>query len=495
MDKKQDSAYCEVRKNHLVNTSHDFHQRHERFREIFFLKEEEMKNVIIPLCLFLGSVSVYADLDSLVNNAKKFAIDQVAVTKSQVQNDQFARYVGADGKWRCVGKADWPAGFYPGYLWLGYELSGDAKIKGWAEQSTSQIESQKDDKSTHDIGFAINTSFGNGCRLTGNTAYKAVLVTAANSLASRYNANVRAIRSWSWSDYWKINFNIIVDNMMNIELLYCGAKNGGDAILTTEATNHAYRTAQDLIRSDGSTTHIAIYNENTGALIKTQSFYAGLSDASTWACGQAWALYGFTMAYREARKDSLLQSAQKLTDWYLKNLPADHVPYWDFSPQKTGFRDAAAGAVALSGILELCTLVTTDSLRVRYFAEACSIMTSFCGSGYLAKGKNTAGILLHGHGDAGGEEDVSLIYADYFFMQSILRYEAYKKRYSSPVVKPQTPGKQGVKKNGGVPSEGRRNLKGQSLNGIGATPADRLGANGIVIDGNSERARARVVVQ
>jgi unsaturated chondroitin disaccharide hydrolase len=240
--------------------------------------------------------------------------------------------------------------------------------------------------------------------------------------------------------------------------------------------------------------HIAIYNENSGALIKTQSYYAGLTDASTWACGQAWALYGFTMAYREARKDSLLQAAQKLTDWYVKNLPPDHVPFWDFSPQKTGYRDAAAGAIALSGILELCTLVTAATLRTRYFAEACSIMTSLCGSGYLAKGKNTAGILLHGHGDAGGEEDVSLIYADYYFMQAILRYEAYKKRYASPVVKPTLPTKLGDEKGTHAPYEGQHNLKGQKLNRID-TRSDGLGTSGIIIDHNDEDARARVLIQ
>ena len=221
---------------------------------------------------------------------------------------------------------------------------------------------------------------------------------------------------------------------MNLELLYFGAKNGGQPEWATYANNHAYRTAQENVRADGSTFHLVSYNENTGEVIKRQNFYASLSDSVTWSRGQAWTLYGFTMAYRESGKDSLLQVAQKVADWYLKHLPADHVPYWNFSIQE-GYRDVSAAAIALSGILELSTLVPNDSLRTHYFSEASAIMASLCDTTYLAKGKNTAGILVHGHGEPGKEKDGSIIYADYYFMQAIMRYEAYQKRYAIPAAK------------------------------------------------------------
>jgi unsaturated chondroitin disaccharide hydrolase len=426
-----------------------------------YYKGDLMKNLILFVCICASIFTAHADLDSLVNVAKKFAIEQVAAAQNTIPNDKFARYTGPDGTWQSVGKTDWTAGFYPGYLWLAHELSNDPSIRQSAEKSTSQLESMQYDKSTHDIGFTISTSYGNGYRLTNNQNYKSICDTAARSLSTRHNANIRAIRSWSWGE-WASTFCVIVDNMMNLELLYFGAKNGGQPEWATYATNHAYRTAQDHIRADGSTFHLVTYNENTGAAIKKRSFYAGLTDNATWACGQAWTLYGFTMAYRESRKDSLLQSAQKTADWYLKNLPADHVPYWDFSAQQTGYRDAAAGAIALSGILELCTLVTTDSLRNRYFAEACSIMTSLCGSGYLAKGKNTAGILLHGHGDADNEKDVSLIYADYYFMQSIVRYQAYRIKHPTAAKERKFLPVTGKS----APAGGIYNAKGQSLNHV-----------------------------
>jgi unsaturated chondroitin disaccharide hydrolase len=419
-----------------------------------------MKKWLFALSLGAGFVNAYADLDSLVQSAKEYALEQVVITKGQVSNGSFARFAGADGKWQSVAANDWTAGFYPGYLWLAYELSNDPKIKDWAEQATAPLASQQFEKGTHDIGFAINTSFGNGLRLTGNVTYREICDTAARSLSTRYNAKVGAVRSWSFAP-WDNTFAVITDNMVNLEILYVGAKNGGQAEWATYATNHASRTANDHIRSDGSTIHLVSYDQNSGTLLKKQNFYPGLTDNSTWACGQAWALYGFTMAYRESQNDSLLHSAQKLADWYLKNLPADGVPYWDFSPQQKGFRDVAAGVIALAAILELSTLVDTDSLRLRYFDEASKIMATLCGANYLSKGKNVAGILLHGHGDADNETDVSLIYADYYFLQSILRYEAYKKRYTEiPVKLFQEKNTHSI---GALPKEMRYNLKGQSL--------------------------------
>ncbi len=447
-----------------------------------------MKKIIFSLSLCIGFGTAHADLDSLVNAAKKFAISQVAVTKGQVPAGKVARFVGPDGKWQSVGPTDWTGGFYPGYLWLAYELSNDSTLKTAAEQATSLLAVMQRDKSTHDIGFAINTSYGNGYRLTKNDAYRVVGDTAAGSFATRYNANVRATRSWSWGE-WATTFCVITDNMVNLELLYFGAKNGGDPKWGTYATNHAIRTATDHIRPDGSTFHMVTYNEKTGDVIRKRSFYTGLADSTTWACGQAWALYGMTMAYRESKNDTLLKAAQKMADWYLKNLPSDGVPYWNFSAPKTDFRDVAAGVIALSAILELSTLVATDTARVRYFNQASAILASLCGPGYLAKGKNTAGILIHGHGDADNETDCSLIYADYYFMQSILRYEAYKKRYPTGIL-PKTD-KPSKAKALPLHSEVLHNIKGQAL--ASDTRSASLGSAGVVFDQDGQSVRARVL--
>ena len=412
-----------------------------------------MKKNLFAMCLCIGFSNAHADLDSLVNATKKFALEQVVATKNQIPNDKFARFAGEDGKWRAVGSGDWTAGFYPGYLWLAYELSKDTAIKGWAEQATSQLEKMQHDTSTHDIGFTINTSFGNGYRLTQNPAYRVICDTAAGSLATRYNPMVRATRSWSWGQWGKV-FNVIVDNLVNLELLYFGAKNGGDPKWATYATNHAIRTAQENVRADGSIFHLVSYNETTGVVIKRQNFYGNLTDSSTWARGQAWTLYGLTMAYRESHNDTLLKTAQKVADWFLNHLPPDHVPYWDFIERPNTYRDVSASAIALSGLLELSTLVKTDSLRIHYFTQASAILASLCNGDYLGRGKNTAGILVHGHGEPGKEKDGSIIYADYYFLQSILRYEAYQKRYSN-VFNNQKPNHSNLKKDIKTPSKGK----------------------------------------
>ena len=293
-----------------------------------------------------------------------------------------------------------------------------------AEAWQAGLEAQKNNTSTHDIGFMLFDSFGQGQRLTGNEAYRQILLTAAGSLAVRYSPTVGSVRSWG-----RLNsptFTVIIDNMMNLELLFWAARNGGDPTWRDMAVSHALNSARDHVRPDGSTYHVVEYSSKTGAL-KWRGTHQGYSDTSTWSRGQAWAVHGFTMAYRETGDARFLDTARRTADYFLAHLPDDRVPYWDFNlPSLTGEpRDSSAAAIAASGLLELARLEPDRLSSGRYRDAATSILASLCSPPYLATGTQRGAILLHGtqHKPA-GNYDTGLIFGDYFFLEALLRYAA-----------------------------------------------------------------------
>ena len=290
------------------------------------------------------------------------------------------------------------------------------------------MESQKSSTSNTDIGFIIFCSFGNGYRLTGNQHYKDVILTAAHSLSMRYNPVVGCIRSWNRAED---HFSVITDHMMILEILFWAAKNGGDPNYYNMAVSHARKTMQNNVRHtasdyNGSTYHLVDYDPNTGAVI-TKKTKQGYSTESTWARGQAWGLYGFTIAYRETGDPNFLQTAEETADYFVDHLPPDFVPYWDFNmPNITSEeKDTSAAAIAASGLLELSTLASTQQLQEKYYNAARNILSSLCSPAYLAEGTNSSGILLHGvqNHPGGGGIDVSLIHADHYFLEALLRYQ------------------------------------------------------------------------
>jgi unsaturated chondroitin disaccharide hydrolase len=364
-----------------------------------------------------------SELDALTDHALQFAASRLSATVVEAgTTDRFPRSTLSSGAWGFQARTDWTSGFFPGCLWLLYEATGEAIWRQRAESWSAGVEPQKYNTGSHDVGFQIFCSFGNGVRLTGNPAYRAVINQGATSLSTRFNAVVGCTRSWNnWT------FPVIVDNMMNLEILYWSARNGGDPAFGTMAVSHGSRSRQDHVRADGSTFHLVDYNPATGAILH-RGTVQGASDASTWARGQAWGLYGFTMSYRESAIASFRTTAQNLADYFIDHLPADHVPYWDF--QAPGIpnqpRDTSAAAIAASGLLELSTLAADAAARNRYRSAAIDILTALCSPAYLAEGSTSHGILLHGVGNkpAASEVDVSLIYGDYYFLEALLRYRS-----------------------------------------------------------------------
>jgi unsaturated chondroitin disaccharide hydrolase len=294
-----------------------------------------------------------------------------------------------------------------------------------AEAWQAGVEVNKTDDSSHDVGFQIFDTFGKDAVLTGDANAKAVTLTAARTLATRYNAKVGAIRSWD-ARTDTTQYRVIMDNMMNLELLFWASQNGGDPSLATMAATHAKTTARDFFRPDGGSWHVVNYDQNTGA-VKSKSTAQGYSNDSTWSRGEAWAVHGFTMSYRFTHDAAFLTTAQNSADYFLSHLPADKVPYWDFSlPSTTGQpRDTSAAAIAASGLVELSSFTTDATRKARYLDGARDILASLSSPAYLADGTTNQAVLLHGtQNKPSGSYDTGIMFGDYYFLEALQRYAA-----------------------------------------------------------------------
>jgi chondroitin AC lyase len=339
---------------------------------------------------------------------------------------------------------EWTSGFYPGILWYLAEYNKDNALKDSAIIWTEKLDSVKTYTDDHDIGFMMYCSYGNAYRFTKTPAYKDVLIQSAKSLCTRYNETVGSIKSWnsfkSWHGDRKFGFPVIIDNMMNLELLFFASDATGDNSFRNIAISHAEKAMQNQIREDYSTYHLVLYDTATGKAIKGETAQ-GYADNSTWARGQAWGIYGFTMVYRETKDPRFLKTAQGMADYYINNanLPADKITLWDFNANEDGFvpgiksnankvtkkyRDASAAATTASALLELSTYSEDQKAKV-YFETAKQILHSLAGPAYRAKeGTNANFMLMHSVGSIphNSEIDVPLIYADYYFVEALTRY-------------------------------------------------------------------------
>jgi len=334
-------------------------------------------------------------------------------------------------KWRYVPYKDWTSGFWPGTLWYLFEATKNEKWKTEADRfSRVLIPLSQMPAIDHDLGFMIYNSFGNGYRLTGNPEYKQIILRTADTLATLFNPKVGTILSWprpvpnmEWPQH-----NTIMDNMINLEMLFWASKNGGDKKLYDIAVSHATTTMKNHFRPDYTSYHVVVYDKETGKKIKGVT-HQGYADNSMWARGQSWAIYGYTMVYRETKDPKFLDFAQKVTDVYLDRLPSDLIPYWDFnSPDiPNAPRDASAAGVTASALLELSTLVPDKAKAKIYREKAENMLKELSSDRYLSKDKNSA-FLLHstGHKPNGGEIDASIIYADYYYIEALLRLKKLK---------------------------------------------------------------------
>ncbi|HSQ76489.1 MAG TPA: glycoside hydrolase family 88 protein [Bacteroidota bacterium] len=334
----------------------------------------------------------------------------------------YPRSAAPNERWVTVPIRDWTSGFFPGILWYMHEMTGKKSFEASARRWTEGLAPIQWYTGSHDVGFMVFCSYGNGYRLTRDESYKAVILQTARTLTTRYNPVVGCIRSWD-NPKWK--FPVIVDNMMNLELLFWASRNGGTKEMYDIAVRHAETTMRNHFRPDGSTYHVLDFDTANGSVISRVT-HQGYADGSCWARGQAWAIYGFTMTYRYTRDPRFLETARRAADYFLRRLPSDHVPYWDFDapniPDEP--RDASAGAIAASALLELSGYMEGSPDRDRYFQRAVSMIEALSVPPFLTAEPSSRGILQHAVGNkpGGGEIGVSLIYGDYYFIESLLRY-------------------------------------------------------------------------
>ena len=316
----------------------------------------------------------------------------------------------------------WCSGFYPGSMWYVYEYTGDEKIKELALKYQAGLEPLRFRKDDHDIGFQLMCSYGNCLRLTEDRTCVPVLIDGANSLASRFDPEVGCTRSWSFG---KWSFPVIVDNMMNMELLLKAAELGGSDSLKNVALAHARTTMKNHFRDDKSCFHLVDYNPETGEVVGKQTVQ-GLADDSAWARGQAWGLYGFTMVYRFCKEQDILDHAIAIAEYLLPRLPEDGVPFWDYDSAEipNDVRDASAAAIMASGLIELSQHVDAEKAE-RYLATAEKMLRTLASEEYLcAEGEDYGFLLKHstGNKNTDSEVDVPLTYADYYFLEALIRW-------------------------------------------------------------------------
>ena len=329
----------------------------------------------------------------------------------------------ATGKLITSGPGWWTSGFYPGSLWYLYEYSGNRDLLEEARLRTALLTREQYNKGTHDLGFMLNNSFGQGYRITGDATYREVLLSGASSLASRYNDTVGCIKSWD-GQTWK--FPVIIDNMMNLELLFRAFRMSGDSSFYRIAVRHANTTIKNHLRKDFSSWHVVDYDPSTGEVLSKQT-HQGASDSSTWARGEAWGLYGFTMAFRETGDTQYLDVANGMASFILDHpgLPEDGIPYWDFDAPgiPDAYRDASAAAIMCSALLELQNYAGEERSQ-RYRDAAQRIILTLSSGRYRASPGEQANFLIkHCVGNLPGnsEVDVPLTYADYYYIESLVR--------------------------------------------------------------------------
>jgi len=373
------------------------------------------------IALGVGAIPAQASLDDTVREDLEFAEQQLRATAASVPPKRYPASTAAGGGWTTTGSRAWTSGFFPGSLWLAYGVNGDPELRAVAASRLAGLEGQKRDTSGNDQGFKLLNSFGNAYRLTGDDAYRRVVLRGADSLASRFSPVVGATRSWG--DRGSRDFTVIVDNLMNLELLFWASKHGGDPAWYGMALSHALRSMRDHVRRDGSTFHVVDYDPGTGR-VKRKRTRQGYARDSTWSRGQAWAVYGFTMAYRESGDRRLLDAARRTAEWFIAHLPPDRVPFWDFDAPgiPNAPRDSSAAAIAASGLLDLAALDPEPARAARYRDSAHSIIASLSAAPYLARGRPTQAILLHGTQDRPrGSYDRGLVFGDYYFIEALLR--------------------------------------------------------------------------
>jgi hypothetical protein len=395
--------------------------------------------ILVPFLLIVAPVfglvkkNAEPSMREIVSHSLNRAVEQSLFMAKSLESKpgRLPKTINHAGLLETCNSSWWTSGFYPGQLWYLYEYSHKETLKNLADNFTWRVKNQMYTKNNHDVGFMIFCSFGNAFRVTGDSRYKSVIDTASQSLCTRFNARTGTIRSWDFSppsQHW--SFPVIIDNMMNLEMLMWASKAFDNRHFSDVAVAHANTTMKNHFRPDYSSYHLVSYDPATGNT-ECRVTVQGYSDSSAWARGQAWGLYGYTMMYRETKDTAYLALAKNIARFILTNphLPADKIPYWDFdSPDiPHAYRDASAAAIIASALIELSRYVDSSTAN-EYISVAERQLRTLSSPGYMAEaGKNCGFILKHSVGNMPlkSEIDAPLTYADYYFVEALMRYKKY----------------------------------------------------------------------
>lgn len=412
----------------------------------------KQKVIIIIIIVVSGISRVFAQdikLPAIFSDAEKqteLMIEEILKAKSSNADRVSPRTLDSAGNLKLVASRDWTSGFFPGVLWFLFEFTGNKEWKQQAEHFTANIEREKTNGGTHDMGFKIYCSFGTGFRLTKNQRYKDVIIQSARTLSTRFRPITGTMRSWDHStDKWA--YPVIIDNMMNLELLFAATQLTGDSSFYKIAVAHANTTMKNHYRADNSSYHVVEYDTLTGKVVKKNT-HQGYSHESAWARGQVWGLYGYTMCYRFTKDKKYLEQAEKIAAFVLDhpNMPKDLIPYWDFNAPNipNEERDVSAAAILASGLYELSTYSKNGKL---YRSKADKIIESLTNNYRSPIGENKGFILLHSTGSrpSNSEVDVPLTYADYYYLEALLRAKKLKEMKSLDLTPNPSPKERGLK--------------------------------------------------
>lgn len=381
--------------------------------------------LIIAIALFHSSCQAQYNPPSLIlkkeikerfQNLLDFPIDSMAIPRSMNLST---------GVFKKVKSKDWTSGFFPGTLWQIYQLTGDEKYKEKAAVWNAFIEKEKYNGTTHDMGFKVYCSFGKGLAFQNNDKYKKIIVKSAQTLITRFNSKIGAIRSWDHSKEL-FDYPVIIDNMLNLELLFEASKISGDATFKNIAIQHANTTLKNHFRKDNSCYHVVDYDTISHGVRKKATFQ-GFNDESSWARGQSWAVYGFTMCYRYTKNKDYLKQAEATANYYINNksMPEDGIPYWDFKDPSipNAPRDASSAAVMASALVELYSITKKDT----YLKYAEKVINTLSSDKYLLKNALKGPFLLDhstGNWPKKDEIDQPIVYADYYYLEAIIRKQS-----------------------------------------------------------------------
>ena len=400
-----------------------------RYDPDFFTFQKLMKNIFFILAIAGLVIACGESKRAATIQTHSFPESQLsAVAQITIQNlpkvktDSLAipRSLDDEGHLLGVKSRDWTSGFYAGTLWQLYKYSRDPRLKEAAAHWTKFQYKERFDDHTHDLGFKIYCSVGEGYRLLKDEKYRQYIIDASKQLIQRYDEKIGAIRSWDHNrDKW--DYPVIIDNMMNLEMLFVAAKLTNNQKFYRVADNHARKTLKHHFREDHSSYHVIDYHTNGD--VRKKNTHQGHSHESAWSRGQAWGLYGFTVAYRETRDPVYLQKAEQIANFFFThpNLPEDLIPYWDFDapniPNEP--RDASAAAIAASGIIELSQYDQDNAQK--YLKWADHVLRNLGSERYQA---STPPFLIDhcvGSKPHNSEIDVPLIYADYYYVEALNR--------------------------------------------------------------------------